>query len=383
MIKYTTKEIIARAEQLADLQNSDFISDWEKQSLLNEAWLEMYQKMIAANDHTFTRTLTVDGDFCLPSDFYQLQSVFLKDGRTQVPRRNPSEGVGYDIHGNMLTFTDNYQGKEITVEYFPAPLTLFYKGEKKTRQDFPASPLLYIEQGAFIDEDRVLWIENTATEHVVPDGAYMFKNGYISQGRLYSYDGEEMDSSEVFAVENDRVTYDAVRGDIPEGACILLTDPSREQRYWITAEGKLLDMNGNELADAPTGTPIMCRQDGLYYRSGSVFVRWLGNVKETFNEGLYKSLCFIDSVDAVFGFSGNYYSSGYGFNTHLEWPSNIYFTLLAYSLAVSFRLKQNGDVQNLSVKLQDAWDQFYNAIDRDANDSYRIKNMYGRGNTWF
>lgn len=30
MLRYTTKDIIQRAEQLSDLENSDFISDREK-----------------------------------------------------------------------------------------------------------------------------------------------------------------------------------------------------------------------------------------------------------------------------------------------------------------------------------------------------------------
>jgi hypothetical protein len=81
--------------------------------------------------------------------------------------------------------------------------------------------------------------------------------------------------------------------------------------------------------------------------------------------------------------SGNYYKTAYGFSTILDYPSNIYYTVLAYSLAISFKLKQNGDTAVLSGKYEEALSQFYDSIQRDDNGSYTIRNVYAnKGRIW-
>ena len=57
MIKYTTKDIVNRATQLADLENSDFISWNENINLLNESWQKIYQQLIDNGDKTFIKEL--------------------------------------------------------------------------------------------------------------------------------------------------------------------------------------------------------------------------------------------------------------------------------------------------------------------------------------
>ena len=71
MIKYTGNDIISRAEQIADLEHSDFISDEEKLALLNESFLMLYQKVIDSNDKLFTTTGYARSGMFLPPDFYQ------------------------------------------------------------------------------------------------------------------------------------------------------------------------------------------------------------------------------------------------------------------------------------------------------------------------
>ena len=76
MITYNASDIVKRAEQLADLENSDFISFSEKIALLNEAYQVLYQKGINKDVNAFVKYInTRDRVIQLPRDFYQLKAI--------------------------------------------------------------------------------------------------------------------------------------------------------------------------------------------------------------------------------------------------------------------------------------------------------------------
>ena len=52
-MKYNIADIVKAAKQIADLENSDFISWNEKMLLLNEAWTAVHQKLINKFYFTF------------------------------------------------------------------------------------------------------------------------------------------------------------------------------------------------------------------------------------------------------------------------------------------------------------------------------------------
>ena len=78
MITYTSSDIIKRATQLADLENSDFISFSEKIALLNESYVKLYQILVNKGDNNFIRLIKTNSTIIeLPPDFWQLKSVTL------------------------------------------------------------------------------------------------------------------------------------------------------------------------------------------------------------------------------------------------------------------------------------------------------------------
>jgi hypothetical protein len=50
--------------------------------------------------------------------------------------------------------------------------------------------------------------------------------------------------------------------------------------------------------------------------------------------------------------------------------------MLAYMMAVQFKMKQGADVSQLNVEAQKAEMQFFDSISRDANEYYQMKNVY-------
>src|SRR5574344_1075433 len=141
MIQYTVSDIITKAEQLSDLENSSFLSWNEKINRLNDSYSTLYQTVINHNDKYFYKSFTisnvkssVDGQpasYTLPSDFYQLASIHTVPDCTEILRKSDSESekcLRYDIvNGELMIYGDCVSN--IEVSYWPIPDTLTFKNE--------------------------------------------------------------------------------------------------------------------------------------------------------------------------------------------------------------------------------------------------------------
>ena len=170
MIKYTTKDIVNRAKQLADLNNSDFISWNENINLLNENWQKIYQQLIDNGDKTFIKEFeTVSlNKIKLPCDFYQLFSVELIPSCRQILRKAKSEAessLTYDIENDYLILYGTVSEK-IRIKYIPIPQTLTLQNETKDiDSDFNSvySSILENEELKFMDcyKNKYLFLKKT------------------------------------------------------------------------------------------------------------------------------------------------------------------------------------------------------------------------------
>ena len=138
MITYNTSDIIKKAEQLSDLENSSFLSWNEKINRLNDAYNTLYQTAINRNDKYFYKSFTlsnvkssIDGPaaYTLPSDFYQLAEIHTDC--TEILRKSDSESekcLRYDIvNGELIIYGSC--SSNIKVSYWPIPDTLTFKNE--------------------------------------------------------------------------------------------------------------------------------------------------------------------------------------------------------------------------------------------------------------
>lgn len=136
MVRYTAKDLVKAARQIADLENSDFISWNENIRLMNEAYTALYQKLINKGDQSFVVSFTTkDREIELPFDFWQLKNVSIWNNGNVIPilRRSAStsyNSVYYEIRNNVLYITGNFTG-DVLVEYWPAPVELYYPPESK------------------------------------------------------------------------------------------------------------------------------------------------------------------------------------------------------------------------------------------------------------
>lgn len=140
MITYKTTDILKRASQLADLENSDFIGWNEKVNLLNESYRKLYQIVINNNDKYYLKKIKIselvrgvkqsranETHYFLPSDFYQLCAIQTTENQTPLLRKSPSEPVGsrrYEIINEEVVIYGNADSESLDLCYYPIPLTL-------------------------------------------------------------------------------------------------------------------------------------------------------------------------------------------------------------------------------------------------------------------
>lgn len=169
MVRYTAKDLVKAARQIADLENSDFISWNENIRLMNEAYTALYQKLINKDDQSFIVSFTTkDREIELPFDFWQLKNVSIWNNGNVVPilRRSASTSYNslyYEIRNNVLYITGNFAG-EVLVEYWPAPVALYYPPEVK---DLGVTLVDIVPFGAY--DKKILYkkdVEGTVYWHV-------------------------------------------------------------------------------------------------------------------------------------------------------------------------------------------------------------------------
>lgn len=146
MLHFTTKDIVTRARELADLENSNFITWSENMKLLDESYKKLYQEAINESDKYYLtrcelKDLVVaerkekEVSFYLPENFYQLHSISVKGTGRQIlkkARTEDSSSARYDIENNTLVLFGGASSLPLDIAYYPVPKTLTLKNEPVT-----------------------------------------------------------------------------------------------------------------------------------------------------------------------------------------------------------------------------------------------------------
>ena len=471
MIRYNASDVIKKAKQLADLENSDFISWNESITLLNDAYQNIYQKSINKGNNDFVRVIqTSEKCINLPRDFYQLKALTLKQDRFNTPiMRRPQNGsfddLSYDIYNNTLLI-NGYSSGTIILEYYPTPVTLTlpnkdevidlpigsdetlvgaYKNVyfvKRTDKEDSTKPLYnktYIVainrdtgEEAKVAEQSIYSEEYAVSENILFSiGDYVLFTGIhhdsVGSGTYKDYDciiglnivdfsvnvQDRKDKHDnylglAFNFYDDtecnitveayggkkRITSATIYGNyydlkannviIPEKAFITVLSKDMKHAFSIDSERLNLYVDGEKVT---SGKVMHVMGDSVYLQS--ISKNYCTMLDISTNE---KTSLIAPSKKPIWGTVGFDKQTGYGYyyllgdnkivihsfleDTELNFPNNMFFNYLAYSLALSFKVKQGSDISTFMPLLETAENTFYDSLTKDDWSFTRITNVY-------
>ena len=467
MIRYNASDVIKKAKQLADLENSDFISWNESITLLNDAYQNIYQKSINKGNNDFVRVIqTSEKCINLPRDFYQLKALTLKQDRFNTPiMRRPQNGsfddLSYDIYNNTLLI-NGYSSGTIILEYYPTPVTLTlpnkdevidlpigsdetlvgaYKNVyfvKRTDKEDSTKPLY--NKAYIVAINRDTGEETKVAEQSIYNEGYVISNDILfsigdyvlftgihhgSTGpgtyndydcvillnivdfSLYFQDRKDkygnylanafsfyddskcdlfIDSNRVYSATIYGNYYDISNNGVVVSAKAFITILSKDMKHAFSLDSERLDLylDGEKVT---SGKVMHVMGDSVYLQSNNKNYCTMLNIST--NE---KTSLIAPSKKPIWGTVGFDKQTGYGYyyflgnskivihsfleDTELNFPNNMFFNYLAYSLALSFKVKQGSDISAFMPLLETAENTFYDSLTKDDWSFTRITNVY-------
>lgn len=427
MIKYKTSDIFRRAKQLADLEGSEFISWNESISLINEAWVTLYQKLIDKGDSAFIKEYQItSGAFKLPSDFWQLKGLFVNtNGRLQTIERRAENGsfntVSYEIKNNVLYIYG--QTEHVLLQYFAVPKTLFYKPndisinlpEENIDACYDSLFITHNDNG-YLNLYDTKGIKTHSQIAVFPDDfkkALLAKDYLVIEKNNGLYTIVDLASGYNVTIEpTEGITWAPV---ITENGFLYWFKFSGEtsEIYLIECAGtgnyiKIKDSaieNGSEFVSDDDLTDFYAFNNGLIEHNGEDVGNFSAS-KIIYSKGecyFLRSLCFgkitadndifiiknspgefigFNHIDDKTGFGytsklfGKYCVCPYVEDTELDYPNSFFFQILAYMIAVSMKVKQGADATQLQNQLVSMEQTFFDTLGSDAYQPTRITNCY-------
>ena len=438
-VTYKASDIIKRALQLADLENSDFISFSEKLALLNESYQQLYQKGINKDVNAFVKYIhTQNTAITLPRDFYQLKAVNIdKNGYLEPVLRRPANqsthDISYEIINNTLKINGYAGCGDICIEYYPLPLSLTFPNVPKSisPQGSSTNRLLDLRNNIYVaaDENNHITIgditDSEATEEITENSPTLYKNFiYIEEDyvvftdgtkqTLYSLSGSGLitTTDKVVFYRHKTFLYDKTTHTLkfPTGgfayadidfsfgeATLIILD--EEMKTFVGLKYTTSDYAGpgvfaggkntytRELGSVKVRvTKFYNYKNLVYFMNGTSYLAAidLSNISKPIQETIQES-DVIDIVDiddnTGYGYLTKRFGNRYNImsffeDTLLNFPNNTYFVFLSYILAVTFKTKQGSDISQLASLYSQAEEAFYDSLQRDDWGSTRITNTY-------
>lgn len=386
-MKQTSTKIIKRALELADLQNTSFLSHQELTAYLNESWRGLYQMFINQSDKQFVceTSLKLAGggitEYCIPCDLFQIHS--LKDrisGRVYLRapvNASPVSGT-YEIFNNKIRLYGI--GGDLVLTYYKTP-TYISIPNKTIKLDIEGNILstsgnnILLESGSIYDvinQEKIgeVTINEQVEQVVLCKGFVVFKINV--DGEYYVLYTSYKDNQ--LFVKN-------IDGDFT-----LLNDGY----YWYDNQVWFKD---EDIFDSDTSDIYVTKNKDIILRRDIKEIPMF-NDQETFlstsepvmyeGNDLTATKLDIDYFDLLgvvdYGYittdGTDKYLVSYIPDTLLNFPNQLYFELIAAECAMRFLLKQNADITGLQNIYNNMANSYKNSLSQ--NGAYpRITNIYG------
>ena len=404
---------MARAKTLANMSDTSFISYEEEKQYLDTAWQNVYQKAINKGCKYWLKEVFIAGQpgvYYLPEDFYQLCSIRDPFTGLNVERKAESESnasLSYELINNCLTIYGRSCRSNLVVSYWPKPKSLTFPAKDIVVSGLTKVPLDYwrniiVVSDGFYDVNTetytaVEWSEMGDTVYVgehffavlnaehtlslinksmelletVTDVNQILRDEegvfyYIKGTTLYRENGtvvlEDIDD----AVQTN--TLGAIcKGDVYYYQVHLVDDIITN--CYVIDDNIIID-SGNLYATVYDGSEAIINNNVMYWLDEDVWLSY--KLKDYFRIGGY---CGKNNFRAVYD-GNSVILNSFVPDTELDYPNNLLFEVLAYSLAHSYMLKMDAPVDSILTALSQATETFFDSLDDDAAGYTRIKNVY-------
>lgn len=375
---YTAKDIVLSALQIADLENSDFISWNENIRLLNEAFTALHQKLINSGNFTFTDEISISKEQPLPENFYQVLSV-LDNYNTPIGRYSIGMNdcqVWYKLINNKIILNGLHSAK---LTYFTKPQFLTYSAD--TIVD--ALPLVEDEVikfacGNYVLTNKNIWdikeatVVRAAAETDVYVDAYARtysaneKPIFYPDGRCFKLTQNsctDINCKVVYNNDIENITFDGVYYYV---------------RYSSNGNINVFEQGNSTNIDVLEGftTNIYFNNNHKFYiKDNIVFIDDI----TMYDASIYNNKIYMLKIDLNTGyglFTNNNKILSIAVDTELNLPNNLYYNVLAYMLAFSYCCKQGKDASFVSAQLNNNIELLYDTLTNDAFSQIKITNIY-------
>lgn len=381
-MKLYASDIIKAAKQIADLENSNFISWNENIRLLNESWTNIRQKLINKGDMTFVSEMELCSEQYLPDDFYQVLSV-LDNYDTPVPRysigMNHSQ-IWYKIINNKILLNGLSSAK---LTYFSKIQFLTYSADTI----IDALPLVDDEVIKFAYSNYVLTNKNvwdikeaTIVKTLDENDASLYVDGL---GKTYDINNKPIFHADgtTWSLTEDNCTD--VHCQVPYSADIETITFDGVYYYYVKMnDGQILvyEKDSSELFstyDREYDSNIYFNNEHLFYIKDGV--AYVDDIPMYAALNVYNNELYMLKIDLSTGygiFTNNNRILSIAVDTVLELPNNLYFNVLAYQLAFAYCCKQGKDPSLVSAQLASNMETLYDTLSNDAFSQLKITNIY-------
>lgn len=400
-MKYKASEIAYRAKQLADLTNTDFISNEEDIYYINDAWKEFYQLLINKGDKQFVKEVelagsTINGqvEYSMPEDCYQILSI--KNNYGVITRKADSESNTsntYEVVNDKIRLYGT-QG-HIVMTYYTVPefITLPDKTIETDLTYNTVNTFTDYIQNSFINSDKNVYNARTSELVATTDNSLILKGGKLGvyNNVLYDFDGNVVinsfpangrivDSYGIKWTRGNTTTWTSIADTktIPaytEG--VMFKDGSvvgvLNNKLYLYQNEEETDLNMNKLKDGSMYVASFGDHEFAYV-GGYIFEYYNGTL-QNYEEVTVPGRYLFPLKYGIVYYDGNVKIKSLLPDTEFNFPNELYVEVLAASLAIRYAMKQNASVEGLNNLYENMKGQFLNSLSQDSGYT-RMTNVY-------
>ena len=367
----TTRDLILRAEQYANKENASFYSYAEKVAMLNESYVSLYQYLCNTGDKYWIKEYMSDSkEIVLPKDCYQISAVYEKSSN------RIKQIYDYKLKNNTIYIDREHLNSVVfIVEYYPQPIELNYKDDVK-KCAFQLSNMVDINDGkVLIKDDTYFKIYDTVSKRElltslpISDLAHMYDDGNIvsfgSTYKAYNIGTKTLtDLGNILIIYNNCVFY--------------------------VNNGNICDIAGNIVAQSNLSAGAYTTEDFNTFKlcEGTLPINNRACIKNTANikTGItddckvytkYEIKGYCDNAFLTYdALSGIYYIESLYNNVVIDYPNNVFYTIIAIDVALKMRSKQGIENGQLQQQYMMARDSLFNSINKNKGNHIVIKDVY-------